>query len=162
MPLYFFDDDVQNNYELGSNYLSGCELKLNYEKAFYHLELAAKGGHSQAQVDLGLMYSEGTGISPDSQKALEWFQKASENGNASGTYNLSVLYRGEHGIEENFLLERLLLAQAAVGGLARKYDPPLRGMHIGLRREWYEKAAAQGFEAAQERLDALDEEERNF
>ena len=49
MTLYFFDDESQNNYELGSHFLSGEELEQSDEKAFHYLKLAADAGHDQAQ-----------------------------------------------------------------------------------------------------------------
>ena len=108
------------------------------------------------------MYAKGLGVPPDLQKAFECFQMSSRNNNLLGKYNLSVMYRGGYGIKEDPVLESLLLTAAAEGGLAvaqymlgTRYDPPLRGSHIGKAAYWYEKAAAQGFDAAQERLDAL-------
>ena len=86
MTLYFFDDESQNNYELGSHFLSGEELEQSDEKAFHYLKLAADAGHDQAQNEIGLMYVQGIGTKKDNRKAFYYFNKSAENENIDGAF----------------------------------------------------------------------------
>lgn len=50
----------------------------NYEKAFKHLDKAAKLGNKMAQFSLALLYIEGFGVEKDYTKAYLWLNVAAE------------------------------------------------------------------------------------
>lgn len=66
--------DYQKSSKLGFN----AFYAENYEKAFKHLEEAAKLGNKEAQYSLALLYLEGQGTQQDYAQAYIWLNVASE------------------------------------------------------------------------------------
>jgi TPR repeat protein/S1-C subfamily serine protease len=71
------------NLELGLMYKSGNDfVKQDFNKAFYHLDIAAnKGGYFRAMYQLGLLYEEGQGVPQNKEKAFEIFLRAAKDDN---------------------------------------------------------------------------------
>jgi TPR repeat protein len=91
------------------------------------LELAAKQGHLEAQVELGNCYDKRADGRLDHQKAFYWYTKAAEGGNQLAQVALADYYRKGFGVAQDYV-------QAVA---------------------WYEKAAKQGNEGAKDTLRIL-------
>lgn len=96
----------------------------DYLKALAVWTALAEEGHVNAQVNLGFMYDYGTGLSRDHELAARWYRAAANQGSAAGQYNLAML-------------------------IAEGHAEPLADRSA---RYWLEKAAAQGFEDAVQKI----------
>lgn len=95
-----------------------------------YLLRAAKQGHRQAQFRLGNLYYKGLErISPQIHKAYEWWLQAAAQGCPTSQYNVGALLEYGLGIEQN----------------------------IDQARAWYQRAATQGQQKAQQRLQNMTE-----
>ena len=54
-------------------------------RAVKYYKLAAKKGHSKAQVNLGYCYKQGEGVEKSISEAIKWYKKAAESGNIYAT-----------------------------------------------------------------------------
>ena len=69
----------------GLEYYNGWgETAQDYLQAKIFFEMAARGGHTQAQHYLGLMYYKGLGVEKDNIEAYKWFDLAAASGDKVG------------------------------------------------------------------------------
>jgi len=98
---------------LGYMYLYGQDgVNVNYEKAFYFYELAAKQNNAIALNNLGSLYFNGIGTEIDYQKAAQLFYKAAQNGSDDAAVNLAFIYLSSDNTEGQHN-EAIKLFQAA-------------------------------------------------
>lgn len=93
VPSYGFLQDSQEkqsgdtfrDFMTGLDYYNGWgDTEQNYLESMKYFELAARGGHNQAQHYLGLMYYKGLGVTKDNIEAYKWFDLAASNGDKVG------------------------------------------------------------------------------
>ena len=112
---------------LGSMYLRGQGVPVDFIAAAPYLHAAAAQGHAGAQNALGLLYASGLGVAQDYVQAVSWYRRAAEQGAPEHQFDLAVMYDNGLGVEKNAV-------RAA---------------------EWYARAAAQGFADAETSLGFL-------
>jgi len=84
---------------LGSMYLFGVGVEINYEEAFKWLSLAAAQGTSRGCANLGYMYAEGLGIPKNIQKALPLLDKGLRTDEYVSALTFArICARGEEGV----------------------------------------------------------------
>lgn len=110
----------------------GEGLAIDYISARTHFEVAAKAGIPDSQNGLGVIYYNGYGVLKDSQEAVNWYTKAANQGNKYAQYNLGLLYADPPG----------------------DFRPDFEKS-----RHWFEQAAAQGMENAEEMIELVNEAE---
>ncbi len=125
--------------------------------------LLAEQGDAIAQYDVGRMYQRGRGISQDINEALRWLRRSAQQGNVSAQTSLGVLYFEGKQIKPNPKKSYSLLHSAATRDvaqaqfyLARLYETGVgtrSDMKLALR--WYERAAANGYYGADDKVAAL-------
>ena len=86
---------------VGTYYLGGVAVPLNYKNAAAWLKKAAEFGIAEAQLNLALMYQYGDGIEQDFEKAYIWFTLAKAGGVETDAYVLLI----EPGQEERVQAE---------------------------------------------------------
>lgn len=114
---------------LGYCYQIGEGTSTDYKKAFECFEKAAKRGHLDSQKNVGFFYATGKLGDFDDEKAVIWYQKAAERGNAIAQFNLAIHLELGNGVEKN----------------------------IDLAREYFNLAAQQDYEPAQQALKRLNQ-----
>jgi len=115
---------------LASRYREGLGVKQSDKKANELYEMAAKRGQATAQYNLGLFYRQGShGLTQSDKRAIKYFTLAANQGHADAQFNTGVLYLRGEGIEQSY----------------------------SKAKEWWTKAAAQGYKEAIEGLKLLDE-----
>lgn len=72
-------NDPEAMHALGLAYLSGTDVKIDKQKAFYWLSKSAKAGNSLAQIHLAMMYDRGEGIPEDNAEAFAWLTTAQQD-----------------------------------------------------------------------------------
>lgn len=131
---------------LGKLYLQGT--KLDYAKAHYWSNKAARKGNAGALLNMGLIYREGLGVNADQDKALNYFQQAAYAGQFKSNRYIG-LYFSEHGdakravsyyqkaADQGDITSQFYLGQAYQYGKGIKQD-------FELAKYWYEKSASRG------------------
>ncbi len=89
------DRDAQ--YDLGFEYLSGGEVKQDYQSAFKWIKLSAEQRFSEACYTLATMYSEGKGVKADEAESLKWFIIAGEEGHIEARRSLGYMFKDGYG-----------------------------------------------------------------
>ena len=112
---------------LGSMYLRGQGVPVDFIAAATYFREAAAQGNAAAQNALGLLYAGGLGLARDYVQAEAWYRRAAEQGAPEHQFDLAVMYDNGLGVEKN-------PTQAAA---------------------WYARAAAQGFAEAEASLGFL-------
>ena len=79
-------------FRLGTRYLNGIEVGIDYSKALYFLSEAAKKDHSNAIYSLGYMYLYGEGVEVDQKKAFKLFRRSALLDFAPSYYMLGLMY----------------------------------------------------------------------
>ncbi len=110
-------------------YIFGEGVDENPSEAFKWYMKAAEQGLDIAQYNLGTCYCLGEGVKKNNKESLKWFTKSAENGYAPAQFMVGLFYEG---------------------GLKGVIQPNSENKEIA--KEWYIKAAKQGFEGAKERL----------
>lgn len=101
---YWIKKAAENGFEgaqelLGSMYLNGYYVDINYEEAFKWYSRAAEGGGSFAFVHLGWMYHQGYYVKQDIGKAIEYYELSVENGNHAALPILARMFYNGEGVE---------------------------------------------------------------
>ena len=131
--------------------------------AFTWFRAAAKRGSAESQYNLGVLYAEGRGTERSLKKAARWFERAAEQGVAAAQYNLGTLYVLGDGVsQDDVRAANWLHAAASVGLPEAQFNYALLIEHGRVpgaapsgAREWYGRAADQGFRPAIERLQSV-------
>ena len=111
---------------LSESYSNGNDQD-NKERFEYYV-LLSEQGNSVAMFRLGYCYSKGIGTDKNKTKAFTWYEKSANLGCCHAMINVGRYYKN------------------GLGGVTED---------LNTAREWYTKAAAQGFTDAQTRLDKL-------
>ena len=131
----------------------------NYGKAFDWYKKAADAGYTSAMNELGWMYDNGQGVKADQTKAFNWFLKAAENGDFEGMANAGTCYIWGHGTSKNLREAERWLKQSAEGGnldgMVGYGDCLQEKGNVRAAIDWYERAANEGSETANERLEEI-------
>ncbi|KAG2381551.1 hypothetical protein C9374_005935 [Naegleria lovaniensis] len=157
---------AQAQYLLGDMYQHGREMERNLSTARHWYERAAQQGHDQAQNNLAYMLKMGEGGKKDLSLAFEWFDKSAQQGNSEAQYYLGQWY--EDGDKDGMVKKSIPLAtvhylqSAQLGNvkaqysLGRMYEIGKGEKNLIKAKEWYERAAKQGYVAAQNKLKSLE------
>lgn len=91
------DADAQNR--LGTCYVQGYGVELNYKKGLRWFIESAFQCHSGALCNLGVCYLNGLGIPQSYKNAFKLMKKSAERGYAIAQYNLGVMYENGYGVD---------------------------------------------------------------
>lgn len=127
----------------------------DYSEARQWFKKAAAQGHVDAHNRLGELYLEGLGVRQDVEKAKKWFEKAADKGNADAQYTLGKIYYRQ--AFEQYSLDVHKYQTSLDVHKTRQSAKQILAVHPGFlkAKQWYEKAAAQGFEKAQYELGSI-------
>ena len=148
-------------YEVGSRFLEGRGVAVNFEEAAKWLGRAAQAGVVPAAFKIGSLYEKGLGVKKDLDIARRYYTLAAGHGNAAAMYNLAVL-DATPGNSQNFESAAQWFRKAADHGVADSqynlgvlYLHGSRGVEQNLVEsyKWFSLAAAQGDHAAAARRD---------
>ena len=125
---------------------------IDYDKALYWNERAARQGEDQAQNNLALMYIDGMGVEKDPDKAFFWAKLAAQGGKPNALLNLAHMYKNGEGTPVDLLEAfRLYMASAQMGeSTAQFYVGKFYNEGLGVERdqlqavEWFTRCADQG------------------
>lgn len=83
------ENDPLAHFRLGQLYAEGKGLDKDPAEAIKHFEIAAKGGHSDAEVEYARFYAEGIGVKKDERKAVPWRKKLADEGNPEAQLDMA-------------------------------------------------------------------------
>ena len=115
-------------YLLGQCYQYPYGVVKDDKKRFEYYSLSSEQGNSIAMLSLGYCYAIAKGTDVNKTKAFEWYEKSANLGCCLAMNNVGNYYKN------------------GLGGVTKDMNKA---------REWYTKSAAQGYTAAQTRLDKL-------
>lgn len=162
---------VRAMFDMGLNYERGYGVSQNIDKALYWLEKAAEEDYPTALVELGDLYFVGELVEKDLEKSFNYYQRGAETGDIFSKLMLSTFYEKGLVVEKDLDKAKALDQEAydtyyelAVTeddrdaqfrlGNFYYYGLPLIGLDIDYSQaaEWYEKAAENGLDHAQNNL----------
>ena len=162
---------VRAMFDMGLNYERGYGVSQNIEKALFWLEKAAEENYPTALVELGDLYFVGELVEKDLEKSFSYYQRGAETGDIFSKLMLSTFYSKGLVVEKDLDKAKALDQEAydtyyelAVTeddrdaqfrlGNFYYYGLPLIGLDIDYSQaaEWYEKAAKNGLDHAQNNL----------
>ena len=108
--------DAIAQYDLGTRYLKGKDVKQDNAAALAWFQQAAEKNNAEAQFMLGGMYDEGLAVAQDFQTAAEWNLRAAEQGHAGALYNLGMLYIVGDGVPRDLIQAHMWFNLAAAKG----------------------------------------------
>ena len=79
---------------LGTCYLAGTDVEVDYEEAFRLLWAASGQGASRATVNLAHMYAEGLGIPKNQSEAIWLYEAAAKSGEFLAQIELARIFAG--------------------------------------------------------------------
>ena len=143
-------------------------LQKNDVEAVRLLQLSARQAFAPAQNNLGLMFASGRGgLNKDMGNAIRLYKLAADQGNVEAINNLGYHYLlGTEELKKNEAEGLRLIRIAADKGQAHAqttmgdlYLGALAGLKADreLALSWYQKAAKQGFELAQQKINKLNQ-----
>ena len=148
-------------------YAQGQGVAKDFKAARAWLEKAAAQNEPQALYDLGVLYSREDGVPRDSKTAFSYFLRSAINGDLTAKLSLVGAYNTGAGVAKDEKKMEELLEDAAWSGSAQAQA------NLGLRfsagavdgapdysksRRWVERAAAQGFAAAEAQMGRMCQE----
>ena len=107
---------------LGTSYLYGRGVTLNYEKAFDCFEKSARNGNAAGMDNLALCYLNGWGVEQNKSEAFKWCEMAAKNSSVKGMMNLGTYYRYGYGTTENEKMAFYWFRKSALHGSAVGMD----------------------------------------
>ena len=121
-------------------------------RAVKYYKLAAKKGHSKAQVNLGYCYKQGEGVEKSISEAIKWYKKAAESGNIYAIVNLAKAYRNGVGLPQDKTKAFEMFLMAAEKGIVDAQIEVASCYHHGIGAKqsyadafkWYKAAANSG------------------
>ena len=162
---------VEAMFDTGLNYVRGYGVSQNIKKALFWLEKAAEEDNSAALLELGNLYRDGEYVEKDLEKAFAYYQKGVALGDDRCKLCLSSFYEKGLVVDKDMEKAKTLCQEAydwyyeqavtensdeAQFRLGCIYDSglPLIGIDQDYVQaaEWYEKAAQNGMDAAQNNL----------
>lgn len=124
--VLFEDPNTEELLRMGENYEKGFDVEVDYEKAFYYYEKAAKAGDPMALNKLGNMYAKGNGCTKDVYKAAAYYLKAAKKGNKYAQHNIAFCYWDGNGVEKNHEKAIMWMRLSAEQG----YDDAIKALII--------------------------------
>lgn len=88
-------------FRLGTRYLNGIEVQVDYDKALYFLNLAAEKDHANAIYSLGYMYLYGEGVETNHKKAFKLLRRSALLDFAPSYYLLGLMYYDGVGVRKS-------------------------------------------------------------
>ncbi|XP_053169557.1 death ligand signal enhancer isoform X2 [Hemicordylus capensis] len=154
---------------LGLEFMQDGQCKM----AFSCFKLAADQNYSKAQFNVGSCYEHGRGTKKDVAKAVLYYQRAAQQGHTMAQYHYAkwLLCRWPKADNDSSVQEAVdLLDQAATAGLTQDSSSRFllgvcyeKGFGVPQNqlsaRKYYQKAAAEGYKLAQERMKIMAQEE---
>ena len=125
--------DARAQAAIGSLYIHGQGVAVDYEEALRWTRRAAEQGDVTGQFNMGTIYAGGLGVEPDYEIAAEWFRRAAEQDDAASRFNLGVLYARGLGVQKDDEEALFLLSTATI--IAG--DPEANLQEIGAAAENY-------------------------
>lgn len=158
--------DAQACFNLGYLYYYGYGVAKDVHRAFEWDLCAAQAGLAQGQYQVGQAYLNGEGVSVDMVQALSWLEKAAAQGYEPARQLLeNISYYVYQGPETGAKSVGHIESAAELQKRAEAGDPGAQYLYGSLCESvlranavpcdpliWYQKAAAQGLAAAQEKL----------
>ena len=81
-------------------YLAYCGI-VDYKKAAYWFERAARQDHVYAEEHLARLYEDGLGVQKDYKQALYWYSCSADHDNADALYSLGRMYEAGRGVDSS-------------------------------------------------------------
>jgi len=75
---------------LGSSYLYGIDVEVDYQEAFRLLSAAASQGTSRAVLNLGIMYAKGLGIPQNALEAVRLLEAVAKPSDSSDAFTARI------------------------------------------------------------------------
>ena len=110
------DPIAQNN--LGTMYMRGKGIDLDFDSARELFEAAAKQSLPGAMFNLGIMNLRGYGETKNTYKAAHWFKKGAELGDTEAQFFFGVALAKGEGANKNLPEAKIWFSKAAAKGLA--------------------------------------------
>lgn len=162
---------VRAMFDTGLNYERGYGVSQNIEKALYWLEKAAEENYPAALVELGDLYFVGEYVEKDLEKSFSFYQRGVKIGDNQSKLLISTFYEKGLVVEKDLEMAKKMDqevydsyyelaiteddrdAQFRLGNFYF-YGLPLVGIEpdYSLAAEWYEKAAENGLDHAQNNI----------
>ncbi len=159
------EGEADAQFMLGCAFHQGRGVAQDYVQAARWYWAAAQQGHAGAQCNLGTLYYHGAGLEQSYAEAVRWLTAAANQGSPGAMFSLANCHEAGLGLPEPDRREAIRLHRhAAERGYApsqRSLARLLEGEHGDARTQlevcvWYQMAAAQGDEAATQRLAHLE------
>ena len=125
--------DARAQAAIGSLYIHGNGVAVDYAEALRWTRLAAEQGDVTGQFNMGTIYAGGLGVERDYGTAADWFARAAEQDDAASRFNLGVLYARGLGVPRDDEESLFLLGTATI--IAG--DPDANLQEIGAAAENY-------------------------
>lgn len=153
--------DVNAQIKISGMYARGEGVKKNPEMAVFWVKKAAVRGDMVAQHYLARSYERGIGTGKDLCLAFKWYKESAAQGYADSIFRLGIFYSNGFCARQDLEKSDELILEAANRGsigaqvtIAYAYETKdSRTIEdIDTAIFWYQKAAEQGYEWAEERL----------
>ncbi len=171
-------DHMKAAYALSKMFQSDNLIEKDSQEAYYWFRRAAELDMENGRLAIALMYYKGTLVEKDVEAGLTWLQKAAEEENIIALTKLAMMYEKGENVEKNEATALVLFKKAAEknvdhlisrdsalqsraeaqyrlgkmiedgrGGASKNKDVAIK---------WYKKAAADGNDEAEKRLEKMD------
>ncbi|SCV71219.1 BQ2448_2807 [Microbotryum intermedium] len=171
-PPYILGLLLNGEFDIARAKLTQGVVPLNVEEAKWRIERAAYLGFGPAQYKMGYAYEYATfGCLFDPLLSVQYYALASQNGEVEADMALSKWYLcgSEGNFDKNEALAVTFAEKAAHRGLASAEfalgyfsEVGISGsINLELAKRWYQRASGRGNEDAQQRLEALQDSEKN-
>jgi TPR repeat protein len=119
--IYAAKKDTVAQFYLGTMYLEGKGVSINFQEAERWYRRASEHGDAFAQNALANIYLNGLGVEPDFEEAARWFLLAAGQGNVDAQYNIGLMYLRGKGVNKDYSeAERWFQRSADKGNLKAK------------------------------------------
>uniref|UniRef100_A0A182JM41 Uncharacterized protein n=1 Tax=Anopheles atroparvus TaxID=41427 RepID=A0A182JM41_ANOAO len=152
---------VDGQLQLGNMYYTGIGVQRDFKLAIKYFSLASQSGHVLAFYNLGQMHAIGLGMIRSCPTAVELFKNVAERGKWADRLMSGYQDYRSYRFEESFMEYALLsemgyeVAQSNAGFLLDREEVNLfknRGEELVRALQYWGRAAAQGYSAAQVKL----------
>uniref|UniRef100_A0A182MZN5 Uncharacterized protein n=1 Tax=Anopheles dirus TaxID=7168 RepID=A0A182MZN5_9DIPT len=152
---------VDGQLQLGNMYYGGIGVQRDFKLAIKYFSLASQSGHVLAFYNLGQMHAIGLGMIRSCPTAVELFKNVAERGKWADRLMSGYQDYRSYRFEESFMQYALLsemgyeVAQSNAGFLLDREEVNLfknRGEELVRALQYWGRAAAQGYSAAQVKL----------
>ena len=125
--------DARAQAALGSLYIHGKGVAVDYDEALRWTRRAAEQGDVTGQFNMGTIHAGGLGVERDYAAAAAWFARAAAQDDAPSRFNLGVLHARGLGVPKDDVEALFLLSTATIIA-----GDPEAGLHeIGTAAETY-------------------------